>query len=548
MQFSIYHSPTTIRNKYKTMYLNHFNLREKPFNISPDSRFLWLSEKHKEGLANLKYGVTENKGFLVLTGDIGTGKTLLINSLVRITGVKTLIAAIPDPDLEIMDFFNLLSDEFNMKKIFISKGDFLIEFKRFLLESFASDKTVLLIIDEAQRLNHDLLEQIRLLSNIELDNRKLINIFFVGQSEFNQLILDDRNRAVRQRISVNYQLEPLSKPETANYILHRLRKAGAIEEIFKPDAVREVFNFSHGYPRLINVICDLALLTGYSEGLKKIGAGVIKDCGKELQIPNGTSITRKAQSHQHRQVRPLEVTASREKPQTSIKYGFAFIIMLLSVFVGFQIYGSLRESPTRWDTKEFAPKKENWYLEEQREAFEAEIDNGKMVEQDQATAEMNLQEGPETEIAAKGSLDMESDQDEEMPEAESPKIDSTETQPTGLIADQKSIIYFRHNSNELPAKAYETLDSIVRTTSQRTDLKITVEGYTDSHGDPVYNRQLSKYRADMVKNYLIGHGIAPANVIAVGRGPQNPIKSNKTFEGRKQNRRVEIQVKKIRIP
>src|SRR6056300_590880 len=125
------------------MYLNHFNLREKPFNISPDSRFLWLSEKHKEGLANLKYGVTENKGFLVLTGDIGTGKTLLINSLVRITGIKTLIATIPDPDLEIMDFFNLLSDEFNMKKIFISKGDFLIEFKRFLLESFASDKTVL---------------------------------------------------------------------------------------------------------------------------------------------------------------------------------------------------------------------------------------------------------------------------------------------------------------------------------------------------------------------------------------------------------------------
>jgi outer membrane protein OmpA-like peptidoglycan-associated protein len=273
---------------------------------------------------------------------------------------------------------------------------------------------------------------------------------------------------------------------------------------------------------------------------------VIKDCGKELQIPNGTTITRKAQSHQHRQVRQLEVAATREKPQTSIKYGFAFIIMLLSVFVGFQIYGSLRESSSRWDTKEFAPKKENWKLEEQREAFKAEIDNGKMVEQDQATAEMTLQEGPETKITAAASLDMESDQDEEMPEAESPKIDSAETQPAGFIADQKSIIYFKHNSNELPPKAYETLDSIVKVTSQRPDLKITVEGYTDSRGDPVYNRRLSKYRADMVKNYLIGNGIAPAKVIAIGRGPQNPIKSNKTFEGRKQNRRVEIQVRKIR--
>jgi general secretion pathway protein A len=106
------------------MYLDHYNLTDKPFNISPDSRFLWLSEKHKEGLASLKYGVMENKGFLVLTGDIGTGKTLLINSLIRITEVKTLIATIPDPDLEIMDFFNLLSEEFNMNKVFISKGDF----------------------------------------------------------------------------------------------------------------------------------------------------------------------------------------------------------------------------------------------------------------------------------------------------------------------------------------------------------------------------------------------------------------------------------------
>ena len=225
------------------MYLDHYNLKEKPFNISPDSRFLWLSEKHKEGLANLKYGVMENKGFLVLTGDIGTGKTLLINSLIRITEVKALIATIPDPDLEIMDFFNLLSDEFNMNKVYTSKGDFLIEFKQFLLESYVSDKTVLLIIDEAQRLNHELLEQIRMLSNIELDNRKLINIFFVGQSEFIQLIGDARNRAVRQRVSVNYQLEPLSKQETADYIHHRLKMAGSTEEIFKPDAVREVFNF-----------------------------------------------------------------------------------------------------------------------------------------------------------------------------------------------------------------------------------------------------------------------------------------------------------------
>jgi general secretion pathway protein A len=538
------------------MYLNHFNLREKPFNISPDSRFFWVSENHKEGLAAFKYAILEEKGFLLLTGEVGTGKTLLINAFAKMSGVETLIATIPDPDLDIMDFFRLLAEEFKMNKVFFSKGEFLIQFKQFLLESYGSDKKVLLIIDEAQRLNHDLLEQIRLLSNIEMDHRKLINIFFVGQLEFNQMLMEDKNRAVRQRIAVNYVLKPLTASETTQYIRHRLMLAGALDDIFKPDAVREIFALSQGYPRLINVICDYALVSGFSAELKKIGASVIKECGKELHISIGFDKSRKEQSKQYQQVRPLEVNGNREKPQRRISYGFAFIIMLLFVFVGYQIYGSWREEPPRWEAEEFAPKKENWVLEEQSAAFKAEIDNGKVAAQEQATAEMTQQESLETETAfqeaaetgktAEASLNMKSNKEEEMREAESTEIDSAEAQPTGLIADQRSIIQFEHNSNELPPKAYETLDSIVKFTSQRPDLKITVEGYTDSHGDPVYNRQLSKYRADMVKNYLIGHGIAPTNIIAVGRGPENPIKSNKTFEGRKQNRRVEIQVNKIR--
>jgi general secretion pathway protein A len=528
------------------MYLNHFNLREKPFNISPDSRFFWVSEKHKEGLAAFKYAILEEKGFLLLTGEVGTGKTLLINAFAKMSGVKTLIATIPDPDLDIMDFFRLLAEEFKMNKVFFSKGEFLLQFKQFLLESYGSDKKVLLIIDEAQRLNNELLEQIRLLSNIELDHRKLINIFFVGQSEFNQMLMNQQNRAVRQRIAVNYELKPLTASETTQYIRHRLMLAGALDDIFQPDAVREVFTLSQGYPRLINIICDYALVTGYSAELKKIGASVIKECGKELHVSIGFDKSRKEQSNQYQQVRPLEVTDTRVKPQPRMRYGFAFMVLMLFVFVGYQIYGSLREEPPRWAAEEFAPIKESGFLEEQREAFKAEIDKGKMAAQEQAAAEMKLQEDPEAEKTAETSPIMEIDKDEEMRAAESPEIESAETQPIGLIADQKSIIQFEHNSNELPPKAYETLDSIVKTTSQRTDLKITVEGYTDSHGDPVYNRQLSKYRADMVKNYLIGHGIAPTNIIAIGRGPENPLKSNTTFEGRKQNRRVEIMVKKIR--
>ena len=355
------------------MYLEHFNLKDQPFNISPDSRFLWLSEKHKEALASLKYGLLENKGFLVLTGDIGTGKTLLINALIRITGVQALIATVPDPDLEIMDFFNLLSDEFKMNKVFISKGDFLIEFKHFLLESYASDKSVVLIIDEAQRLNHQLLEQIRMLSNIELDNRKLINIFFVGQSEFNQLISDDRSRAVRQRISVNYHLKPLTMKETADYIHHRLKIAGASEEIFKPAAAREVFNFSGGYPRLINVICDLAMVTGYSKGIKKIDADVIKECAQDLKTPIDMEKVQTEQSNSGRIHRKPDRTAPQPKQPGGFMFGFAFILFLFIAFIGYQIYGSLTERSAGRKPDDHASQTNYQLLEEHRAAFEAEL-------------------------------------------------------------------------------------------------------------------------------------------------------------------------------
>jgi len=524
------------------MYLDHYNLKEKPFNISPDSRFLWLSEKHKEGLANLKYGAVETKGFLVLTGDIGTGKTLLINSLIRIAEVKTLIATIPDPDLETMDFFNLLADEFNMNKVFISKGDFLIEFKQFLLESYASDKVVLLIIDEAQRLNHELLEQIRLLSNIELDDRKLINIFFVGQSEFNQLLGDDRNRAVRQRISVNYQLEPLSKPETADYIHHRLKMAGATEEIFKSDAVRQVFDFSRGYPRLINVICDLALVTGYSEGLKKIRTGVIKDCEKLLKIPIDVDKTQSEHSNLGQAQPKLDLAAPRPKQQGGLMYGVAFIIVLFMAFVGFQIYGSLTESSARWKPGEFVPQKNNRMLAEQREAFKTEIEKETMIKEADSTGKNTSQHNGEINTNTVVFLPGAEEKKETENTESSPKSDLMDIKPSGFVSDQRSIIYFEHNSNELTQQSYETLSNIIKITSRRSDLKITVEGFTDSRGDVVYNKQLSRYRADMVKSYLIGQGVSASRIDAFGRGSQNPLKSNKTAEGRKKNRRVEIKV------
>jgi len=526
------------------MYLAHYNLKHKPFNISPDSRFLWLSEKHKEGLANLKYGVMENKGFLVLTGDIGTGKTTLINSLIRITGIETLIATVPDPDLEVMDFFNLLAEEFDMNRFFSSKGDFLIQFKQFLLESYVSAKTVLIIIDEAQRLNHELLEQIRLLSNIELDNRKLVNIFFVGQTEFNQLIMDPRSRAVRQRISVNYHLEPLSKPETDQYIHHRLKLAGATEEIFRPGAAWRIFNFSRGYPRLINIVCDLALLTGYSKGLKKIDAGLIKECEKELKIPVNLDKPQKKKSDSP-QVRfksdlPAAPLPKPQKQQINVGFGAVFIIFLFLAFVGYQIYGYLTENTTSWNTDDFAPKQNQQLLEKQRETLKAETQEEKKSEVEYLAAKNAPQDKAEINSNAAPSLAIAAPVQEKPDKADNLKSEPADVQLSDLVANHRSIIYFRNNSNELPQKAYETLNNFIQISAQRPGLKITIEGFTDSRGDPVYNKQLSKYRADIVKSYLVGQGISASRIHAVGRGPANPLRSNASSEGRKQNRRVEI--------
>ncbi len=271
------------------MYLSYYNLNEEPFNITSDPRFLWFSDKHQEALATLKYGIHDNKGFLLLTGDVGTGKTTLINKLINSLDESIIFSIVPDPDLDKMDLFKIIAKDFDMKKPFASKGEFLIHFREFLNTAHEEQKKVLLIIDESQRLSQTLFEEIRLLSNIEKQDTKLINIFFIGQQEFNDTILRPENKAILQRITVNYSLQPLNGIETGEYIQYRLNAAGASKLIFNYGAIHEIFLFSKGCPRLINIICDRALLTGYVKENQVIDADIIKECAKELRIKSQTS-------------------------------------------------------------------------------------------------------------------------------------------------------------------------------------------------------------------------------------------------------------------
>ena len=265
------------------MYLSFYDLKLKPFEISPDPQFLWLGEKHKEAFAALKYGILENKGFMALTGDVGTGKTTIVNALSNSVGDNIIFAQISDPFLEAPDFFNITADVLEMKKKFSSKADFLGHLSRFLNNAYATNKEVVLIVEEAQILGQDLMEQIRLFSNIERPDKKLITIIFVGQNEFHNKLR--KNRALRQRISILYNIKQLTVDETEKYITHRLKVAGSEKRIFSPDAVREIYSFSQGNPRLINIICDLSLLTGYVSELNIIEPEIIRKCAENFQMP-----------------------------------------------------------------------------------------------------------------------------------------------------------------------------------------------------------------------------------------------------------------------
>lgn len=266
------------------MYLDYFQLSQKPFEINTDPSFLWLGEKHREALATLKYGIMERKTFLLLTGDVGVGKTTIINALLQALGKKDPAIVIHDPRFEQLDFFNYIARSFGLSGEFATKGAFIPAFHGFLEKCRHQGKRVLLIIDECQHLTDELLEEVRLLSNLEVNGVKLLNVFFAGQLEFNEILLRPQNKAIRQRITVNYNIEPLNLSETGQYIVYRLAIAGVRSRIFDKDAVSEIYKFSSGYPRLINMIADRCMLTGYVRSRRLIKKDIVAECAEELDI------------------------------------------------------------------------------------------------------------------------------------------------------------------------------------------------------------------------------------------------------------------------
>jgi type II secretory pathway predicted ATPase ExeA len=266
------------------MYTTYYKLKKTPFNQSIDPKFIWLSEKQAKALAAFKQDYFDKKGIFLITGDAGTGKTAFIKKLLAETESETIVATVTDPDLNKLDFFNWLSVEFNMDVMFKSKGAFLTRFKRFLLEAHQENQNVTLIIDDAHRINQELVDEILTLSNIEKAGDKLMSIFIAGQIEFNKILQNNQNSALKQTINAHFDLKPLKEGEVVQLIQYRLKVAGAKAEIFSPRAYHEIYQFSAGYPRMVVNICDRAMIAGCISATDVIDKNMIIGCGKDLQI------------------------------------------------------------------------------------------------------------------------------------------------------------------------------------------------------------------------------------------------------------------------
>ena len=266
------------------MYREFFGLKEKPFNVTSDPNFLFLSRVHKEAFSYLLYGIRERKGFLEITGEVGAGKTTLCRALLNQLDKNTKSAFIFNSNLPELQLLQSVLEDYGLDVERKNKVSMLRQFNNFLIEELSRGNNVILIIDEAQNLKPSVLEEIRMLSNLETDKEKLFQIILVGQPELKEHLNSPELRQLKQRIAVRFHITALEKDEIEKYINHRLAVAGSNGQIqFSADAIEFIYKYSGGIPRLINIICDKALLCAYVMEVKNITLPIMENSVNELE-------------------------------------------------------------------------------------------------------------------------------------------------------------------------------------------------------------------------------------------------------------------------
>jgi general secretion pathway protein A len=285
------------------MYQQFFGLKESPFNVNPDPRYLFLTRQIQEALAGLTYGIQNRKGFILLTGEVGTGKTTLLNRLLGwLRGQRTATAYIFNSRLGVNDLFDLMLAEFEIPCESREKSQIVLRLNQWLLERYRTGETAVLIVDEAQNLSAEVLEEIRLLTNLETSTEKLLQIVLTGQPELEEKLKAPQLRQLRQRITLRCRTAPLTLEETFGYIAERLRIAGAnCEPIFSKEAIESVHAYSCGIPRVVNLLCEHSMINAYVDSVRPVPAQLVEEVAREFQLDEiapiqGAGITAAAQT------------------------------------------------------------------------------------------------------------------------------------------------------------------------------------------------------------------------------------------------------------
>jgi general secretion pathway protein A len=265
------------------VYEAYFGLRERPFSIAPDPQYLYMSERHQEAFAHLSYGIQQGGGFVKLTGEVGTGKTTLCRSLLSKLPKGVDVALILNPRVNERELLETICDEFRILYTTNSTVKILLDLlNQHLLRAFSKGKTSVLIIDEAQLLEIEVLEMVRLLTNLETNKAKLLQIILIGQPELDHVLAREELRQLDQRINARYHLGPLNKEQVAEYVSYRLGVAGCQRALFSRQAIRRVFRLSRGVPRIINVLCDHSLLRAYASSKELVNASLVSSAAREV--------------------------------------------------------------------------------------------------------------------------------------------------------------------------------------------------------------------------------------------------------------------------
>jgi type II secretory pathway predicted ATPase ExeA len=266
------------------MYLEAFNLKTYPFQVAPDANFLYLSKAHARAKAYLDYAIWSPDGFVVITGEIGCGKTILLNKILSEIPKSVVVAKIFQTQVDEVEFLQLVLAEFGIKAFEAKKAELLATLNTFLITQNMQNRQVVLIVDEAQNLSERVLEEIRLLSGLEVENQKIINVVLVGQSELSEKLDSTRLEQLAQRVQLRFHIKPLAEAEIGNYIGHRLATAGANKRnIFPKDTIPLIYRYTGGVPRLINILCETTLTAAFVENVPLVSTNLIKMAVQELQ-------------------------------------------------------------------------------------------------------------------------------------------------------------------------------------------------------------------------------------------------------------------------